>query len=311
MPQGSVLGPLLFLLYINDLCSSNFSNMITSYADDTVLLYLNENFANLISDINFGLKKVNNWFFKNCLNINYTKTILINFNLRKQEQIDVRIHSVTCNYIYGEILCNCPRVKQVSSFKYLGVYIDSNLGWKSHLHHITSKLRYFLRILYFLKPKVTFLFLKILYFAWINSVLSYGILCWGGEYITNLQLINKTLQKINKLILSSRSDNEVKPFYNFNVRKLYVLKAIKFIHKNPNYFNRISTHYDTRQNFIYLTPKAHKEILHHNFAYLGPKLYNNIPRYIVNENNFTTLIRLLKIFLYDSEEIETWFQIMK
>ena len=136
VPQGSVLGPLLFLLYINDI--ANVSNLFFTilFADDTNLFINGKNVHNLIESINQNLKKLVEWLKLNRLSLNVSKTNYMVFSLKK---------SVTFT---SEIYINQDALKRVYSKKFLGIIIDSKLTWKEHINHIRNKISKALGILY-------------------------------------------------------------------------------------------------------------------------------------------------------------------
>ena len=147
MPQGSVLGPLLFLLYINDFhkCSDLLDFHI--FADDTNLFYSDTNIRKLESTINDNLERVSCWLKANKLSLNIDKTNYVVFCPRQKK----------CNYAM-QIKINNQLLEQKDSIKYLGLHIDSHLTWKPHIEHVTKKIKrcigIFSRIRYFVSLQV-------------------------------------------------------------------------------------------------------------------------------------------------------------
>ena len=130
VPQGSSLGPLLFLLYINDfrLCLEKTS--CGHFADDTFIIYSSKKLKTIETVINTELKQVIKWLGLNKLSLNTAKTELI-FFYSKRRPIDFNSISIRFNGI---------KLSPVDHVKYLGMYLDSHLSWEYHLHELSKKL---------------------------------------------------------------------------------------------------------------------------------------------------------------------------
>ena len=144
VPQGSILGPLLFLLYINDLCKA--SNIITPImlADDTNLFYSNKSIKIFFKEMNIELKNISEWFRANKLSINIDKTNFILFhNNRDKDHLPLKLPTLC--------ITDAP-IKQVVSTKFLEVQIDENINWTHHTTLTENKLAKQLVLLYKAKP---------------------------------------------------------------------------------------------------------------------------------------------------------------
>ena len=129
MPQGSVLGPLLFLIYINDLHVAIKHCKVHHFADDTNLLIINKSLKRLNKLLNIDLKNLTNWLNANKISLNVSKTELIIFK-PKRKPLDFNM----------KIKLNGKRLYPADSVRYLGVKIDNELNWKSHINAIATKL---------------------------------------------------------------------------------------------------------------------------------------------------------------------------
>lgn len=134
VPQGSVLGPLLFLLYINDISSS--SNKLNFYLfADTSMLYSHRNLRALEKNVNAELKNVGHWLEANKLTPNISKSNFVIFHPH-QKNLDYVPQLKVFDHVSGGML----PLEMKSEVKYLGLLIDSNLTWKSHIDYVSLKL---------------------------------------------------------------------------------------------------------------------------------------------------------------------------
>ena len=185
VPQGSILGPLLFLIYINDLpLVSQIFDMIM-YADDTTL-YCNINRNISDQDINAELKKVSDWLCSNKLSLNVKKTKYMVF------------YTAHRKVTYPILTLNNIEIERVTQFNFLGVIISSNMKWNGHVTHISQKISRIVGIMYRLKHIYPQAVLLTLYSALIVPHLTYYLLAWGSKIVPNhpLHLLQKKALRI-------------------------------------------------------------------------------------------------------------------
>ena len=233
VPQGSILGPLFFSIYINDLITLSDRLNFLMYADDTTIYFNLEDFDNLTkeTDINRELEKVNIWLKLNKLSLNTQKTKLMLFH-RKQKHLDEI-----------NVVINGIEIGHVPSFNFLAIMLDENLTWKSHIEMVGNKISKVTGILYRLKNVFPENVLFVLYNFLIVSYMNYGLLLWG-IYSHKLELLQKKALRLmtNSNYLAHTSPLLIKHGL-LNVRDMYKLKLLKFYYKLsydllPPYFNK-------------------------------------------------------------------------
>ena len=217
VPQGSILGPLLFLLYVNDL--PNTSSLLTFhlFADDTNLYFSSKSLNHLETILNCELKSVAEWMKCNRLAVNISKTNFILFHsskLKPNQSLRIKIDDVY--------------IKQVDSTKYLGITFDSNLTWRSHINELCLKLSKTVGILSKVRHFVDNHILVMLYHSLIYPFLTYGVHVWGltfPSFLTPLIIIQK---KAIRIITFSEPKSHSEPLF----KSLKLLKLNDVIKSN-------------------------------------------------------------------------------
>ena len=299
IPQGSVLGPILFLLYINDfhLCSSLFD--IHLFADDANLFYYHEDISALQRNINSELSRVHTWLCSNKLSLNIEKSNYVIF------------HSPQKKFVFNFVLqMNGKKLKKENCIKYLDIFIDSNLSWKPHVEYIVKKVRRSIGILYKIRYYVDVQILIQLYYALIHPFLIYGIISWGNTYHISLQPLFILQKKTMRLITFSRFDEHSSfLFKNLNILKLHYLVKFEtalFMFKFHNqllpqvfcsYFSPITQihNYNTRSamNQFYYIPRVRTNYGKFKMRFQGSKVWNSIDDSIKSAN-FRQFKKMLK-----------------
>lgn len=283
VPQGSILGPILFNIYINDLLHININAKLLSYADDTVLYAAGDTWSQVLDSLSECMTTLKHWFDNNLLTINYDKTYFVPFTsyINKLPTEDfILIHEVNCS----PVTCNCTTViNKASSVKYLGIHIDSHLRWDIHINIIIKKLRRYIYLFKNLKNILNIRSLKILYFSFIQSTLSYGNIIWGSASSTYLKKLEGTQKIILKIIFNKNKRYSSDLLFSvaevYPLKHLYVLSILKFMYKNDLslYISTPNHSYGTRfnTNQIALNKKTLKAIGQNYFIYFIPKIYNH------------------------------------
>ena len=255
VPQGSSLGPFLFLVYINDLpnCSEVLSFKI--FADDTNLFVSNKDLKSLELQMNLELSKVKEWCDINKLSINLKKTNYMIVKPLRKKNTNIIINIANRDG-------SCHALERKDHIKYLGVLIDSSLTWRYHISYVCSKLSRNTGVISKLRHYLPLKHLTQIYYNLIYPYISYAIVAWGSTSKTNLQKIQTKQNHVVRLMffatLSGKNTCSALPLLNIleilTVTNVYRLHALKFIHAwhkgtLPELFNRFFQYASNVHNY--------------------------------------------------------------
>lgn len=290
MPQGSVLGPLLFLIYINDIQNCSDKLKFYLFADDTNILYADKNIKSLELTVNRELQNLYNWLTSNKLTLNIKKCNYIIFHPYQKkitDQPEIKIFDNEQN----KNIC----LERKDYIKYLGVIIDKNLSWKYHIDNIVIKISKTVGLIAKLRHYVPFSILLKIYHSLILPYLSYGVVVWGfacKSYLNKILVLQK--RALRFMYFANSRDHAVPFFVESNILPLnflYYESVSNLMHDinnniTPpnilNFFTRTSSvhSYNTRSSTSgNLYPNKSRLQLHkHAFSSVGIKLWNEIPK---------------------------------
>ena len=207
VPQGSILGPLLFIIYINDLPKVLEHTKIILFADDATVYVSGRNIDNLYAILNGELKVLLDWFRANILSLNESKTQHMFFGNKPLQNINT-------------IELNNNKVCQVQHFKLLGITIDDKLKWNEHINVVNQRVARALFAINKIKKCLPKAHLKMLYHAIVYPHLTYGISLWGAASEVHKSQLKITQKKIIRTINGSNYDAHSEPI----LKKLKILK---------------------------------------------------------------------------------------
>ena len=282
VPQGSILGPLLFILYINDIVAASKLLHFILFADDTNLFYSCRNFDSLIQTLNSELDKLALWFRANKLSLNISKTNFMFFGHKP--------YSIT-----PQISIDGMLLKQVSSTKFLGVIIDAHLTWKDQISSVSNKISRGIgalnRVKYILSPKL----LLLLYHMLIYPHLLYCCIVWGCAAQSHLVHLRSLQKRAIRLITNSPFRSASKPlFIKLNLLAqgdICVLQTLQFLIMYKAKLLPASClsllavaephkHYNTRQISFFKCVPFKSNISKMCLRTRGPMLWDSLPAFI-------------------------------
>ena len=201
VPQGTILEPLLFLIYMNDLLTN--SGSLISFADDATLLYSNNNLKMLETTMNQNLIQISNWLTYNKLNLNITKTKLLIFHkeAKQQNNINLNVH------------INNTKIEQSLETNFLGVTLQNNLKWNIHTNKIGNRLSQTNYFINKIKHRVSCQILTLIYNTLVLPHLNYGIMSWIKPNSTETKRLNTIQKKIIRNVKCAKYNSHTDPLF--------------------------------------------------------------------------------------------------
>ena len=256
VPQGSILGPLLFIIYINDLPINIPAEAMCLYADDTSFVSRSSDLEDLKHKTNIILEAAEKWFTSNKLQLNVDKTKILTFHTKNLVNI-------------------CDNVK------FLGVTFSETLNWNEHISILKKRLSGALYCLRTLKRTVPAADVKNVYYAYFHSIATYGIMAWGasGGCLSVFRMQKTAVRILSGLQQKESCRGWFRKQGILTLPCCFMRACLEYIHAERGVVrtNATSHSYDTRHGQNLLIPFHRIEKSQHTYHYIAVKLYNALP----------------------------------
>ena len=268
VPQGSILGPLLFIIYVNDIFHVPEFGHAILFADDTNIIFSDHSYSNLISKCNTDLEKFRLWCISNTLSINIQKTHYMLFTNRLP----------SCDLSICPSLNGLPLESQ-NSCLFLGVYLDNKLKFNLHIQHISKKISKSIGIMFKLSKIFPQNVMKSLYYSLVYSYLVYCNCVWGGTFPTHLTGLNVLHKRVIRLISNSEylahTNNIFHSYGLLKLSELHEFRLILYVYKN---LDKFSTFDSVTRGSNNLRPEFQRlRLCQNSVNFSGPNCWNNLP----------------------------------
>ena len=304
VPQGSVLGPLLFLLYINDVTNVVRNCHIRLFADDTCLFIEVDDRIETANKINEDLSHIFRWSNQWIVQFSPSKTKSLVISNKKDSNLN------------PPVFINDQPIDEVTSYKYLGLHFTSNLRWNLHIDNITSKAQRRLNLMLALKWKLDRRSLEVMYKSLVLSAMEYANLVWGGTFDSDISKLEKIHVEGMRLITGATARSNIANLYDetgfmdiktkCNNAMLIMMHKIKH-NKCPPYLlnllppdNQDIHTYNLRNKNDIIKPSTRLESFKRSFFPHAINLWNNLP---LNVRSSPTIDSFKKCIKWDQNEL--------
>nr|CAI5856590.1 unnamed protein product [Callosobruchus analis] len=292
IPQGSALGPILFVVFMNDIRNCLETNcFVVQYADDTNIGMSYESECNTLSHLNRCAENFYKYCVSNGLKVNIDKTVHIPFRVKNSKQL--QNHAV--------LICD-KEVPNVDHHKFLGVTLDSKLTWEHHINDITSKLSKAVYLIRRLKTLTSADILRLSYFGLVQSVIANNLILWGNSaHASKVFIIQKKIIRIMAGVHPLYPCRELfKKLGILTVPSLYIYLTVVDLMKSSDYpqmrNSEVHSH-NTRNNRKIYQPYYRLQICQNSVKYKQIMFYNRLVDILGEPNDRSSFKKCLYSYL--------------
>ncbi|GAB0092661.1 hypothetical protein DMENIID0001_076820 [Sergentomyia squamirostris] len=282
VPQGSILGPLLFLKYVNDLLELSLHGEVTAYADDVALSYSGGSIAQIMGNAESDLNIIRQWMNSHGMELS-GKTEFMGFGAAAARigNSHLTCHSRDC----GEACAlNCIKIAAVTHFRYLGITVDSGLTWGRHINGVSTSLRSLSFQLYKMRGACSESLMRCYYFALGESRLRYGLLCWGGACAAHLKPVILAQKRVIRTICYLRKRQSTHSSFQrleiLPLNSLYVYRITDVFFRRGGYHACYFRETRPSSRDFLCVPPPRTQLYKRSPNYMLPIVINNVKRKI-------------------------------
>jgi len=285
---------------MNDIYTLPFSGTIVTYADDTCLVVSAENEADLYKYANADLFIISKWLAAYSFKVNFQKTQFLHFSLGVTHLDASRkliLHDLGNIIDCSTSACCCACITEVKSTKYLGVIIDNNLNFKPHVNMVLQKVRFGLYALARLKHITNVKFLKMIYFAFIQSHFQYCISVWGGIHDST----------VNSLILLQKRAIRIISNADFYAHTAELFSALSILPFRSLYLYKVAL-FAIKRNILETLPRSLSVRTNYYVYPFVPRSARILRSFFIHLVNLVNLIHLSDFSISDTKLIKEAIQ---